>query len=89
MLNKIWLLALLCLQPLSGLALEKDSLDAAMQAKGLRQSSEFTGMAAIAQNGQLVWHFAGTSHVIASSFRRAAERHSAHDVRQLHAGVAK
>lgn len=63
MLNKIWLLALLCLQPLSGLALEKDALDAAMQAKGLRQSSEFTGIAAIAQNGQLVWHFAGTSNL--------------------------
>lgn len=59
--KKIWLLGLFCLQPLSSVALETLALDAAMQAKGLRQSSEFTGVAAIAQNGQLVWHFAGTA----------------------------
>ncbi len=65
MLKTLWLVALVCLQvglqSRNAVAIETASLDAAMQAQGLRQASEFTGVAAIAANGQLLWHFAGHS----------------------------
>ena len=61
MLKAFWLIALVGLLSRNVIAIETTRLDAAMQAQGLRQASEFTGVAAIAENGQLLWHFAGRS----------------------------
>lgn len=61
MLKTFWLVALVCLLSRNVIAIETTRLDAAMQAQGLRQAIEFTGVAAIAENGQLLWHFAGRS----------------------------
>lgn len=55
--NKFWLIALVCWQFPSLAAINSTALDRAMQATPLR--SEFTGVVAVAQQGKLLWHFAG------------------------------
>jgi CubicO group peptidase (beta-lactamase class C family) len=59
MLKKLWWVAFICLQSQNLMAIETAAFNSAMQAKGLRLGSDFTGVAAVAQQGQLVWHFAG------------------------------